>query len=165
MTRRQLMYLLIYIMMFSCNFSEKKGEKTTLKINLEFRKDDKIQLFYTEHPLDNFVEKKSKTLNIKGQDGIQELIFNFPEEIHPLKIRIDLGDNQSQNIIKIQTIVISKDDEFIRINSDNFSKYLLPNDYVVHIESSSDFKLDAKKENYDPYLLSTSLLIKELIEL
>ncbi len=144
---------------------EKRPDNVIVKIQVEYLEDDHIQLFYIEElEGKTFTGKNSFKKEIIGKQGIQEVIFEFPKEIYPERLRIDFGSNSNLGTIKIEKILISREDNIIVINQNNFQQFF---SLGANISTSDNYQFNLEIENnhYDPHMMSRLLLNNELIYL
>ncbi len=181
-------FLVLVIVILSCKKDKEKKNETSSQLKSTittkkskqadkeckviisgiFNHDDSFELLYTDSATEHFSYDNYLGRGFKGKEEVQELIFDL-KGIYPEKIRIDVGSSKKQRQITFKEILINYDGEKLKINSTNFSDYFLPNQFIYRKGDSLEFALEAKeingKEVYDPYFVSTPLLIKELLDL
>lgn len=81
-----------------------KNFKITL--NVVVKKDDNFQVYYTEKSSNDFNEKESVWVEVKGSENAQDVVFNIPEDVIPTMFRLDFGVNEKQEDIKLNGVNI-----------------------------------------------------------
>jgi hypothetical protein len=103
--------LLLAITVISCKNEDKKqsedGQNQDVAVQtdafrvvltLVAKKDDDFCLLYTQDGSISF--KDGVWQNIKGSDGDQTVEFSLPENVFPTQLRMDLGKNQNEILLK-----------------------------------------------------------------
>ncbi len=106
---------LITSVFIGCKDDGKTSESTDLtkqikveegvKVSLEaiIKKDDEIHLYYTEDGSIDF-KNPPMTTKVVGNENAQIVTFNFPEEVFPNEVRLDMGTNLAQEPIILKSI-------------------------------------------------------------
>jgi hypothetical protein len=110
--------LLLVTTLFSCK-NESNNDKSSVDnnqtevsknfkvtLNVIVKKDDNFQVYYTEKSSNDFNEKESVWVEIKGSENPQDVVFNIPEEVVPTMFRLDFGVNDKQEDIKLNGVNI-----------------------------------------------------------
>ena len=71
-----------------------------LTLDVVVKKDDNLQVYYTQSDTENFTEEKSIWVPVKGSEDLQKVVFNFPAGVAPKLLRLDFGLNKQQEDIK-----------------------------------------------------------------
>lgn len=100
--------LFLVTILFSCKEDKKEEVKTEkekvtfdVSLNMIVKQDDNFQIFYTDEATPNFDEIKSMWLPVKGSENAQDIVFHLPEDVIPLNVRVDLGNNEKQLPMKL----------------------------------------------------------------
>ncbi len=69
------------------------------------KKDDNLSLFYTE---DGSIDFKGEPIwqGVKGNNGVQEVVYTLPDGVFPTQFRLDFGMNKEQEDIVLKSIVL-----------------------------------------------------------
>lgn len=110
--------LLLITTIFSCK-NDSNNEKSNVEnnqtgvtknvkitLNVVVKKDDNFQVYYTEKSSNDFNEKESVWVEVKGSENPQDVVFNIPEDVIPTMFRLDFGVNQKQEDIKLNGVNI-----------------------------------------------------------
>lgn len=141
------------------------------QVILKFKalENDNFQLFYTEDYILDYKEKESISKGFLGKNRYQEIIFDLPKGISPVKYRLDLGSNSEQGIINIESFTIRYEKNEIFIPEDLISIYLTPNIYIEYNPDQKKFELTSIQSDniktYDPYFTSSPELVRLLLDL
>lgn len=97
---------------------------TSFKVTLGVvvKKDDNLSLFYTE---DGSIDFKGEPIwqGVKGNDGVQEVLYTLPDGVFPTQLRLDFGMNKEQEDIVLKSVVLDykgNKKEFIGASLANF---------------------------------------------
>lgn len=110
-----------------------KNVKITLDVTV--KKDDDLQVYYTEKTSTDFNEKESLWQHVKGSDASQKVVFNIPENILPTMVRLDFGVSDKQEDIKFSGIEIEYYGKKFAASGENLANYFRP-----QTETQIDFK-------------------------
>lgn len=122
----------------------------TVTVNVVANKDDVFQVYYNEDGTDIFVAEQAITLEFKGSDKPQDLVFSFDSVLKPLALRFDIGANKEMNNVKINNFKIEYKDKVVNISGLDFNKYFVPNDQVTYDSALNTANITASAEYYDP---------------
>lgn len=171
---------ILFLLTLSCG-SEKKEEKKKTETEVitsdtkickvyvrgVFPKDDVFEIFFSEMATDPFSQKNSMSARFKGNNEVQELIFDL-EDYYPEKIRLDIGNNKTMKEIIIEEIIIKYNDNVFKIDKSKISTYLKSNQFITLGSDNNILLMPIMiegKEVYDPFFVSSPLLVKELVRL
>lgn len=106
------------------------------KITLDVivKKDDNLSLYYTEDGSIDFSNAPPIWVGVKGSDGSQEVIFNFPQEVRPTQLRLDFGMNEEQPDVVFEMITM---------------EYMGQSRVIARPELVSFFRADDSKCSFD----------------
>jgi len=111
---------------------------------------DIFQLFYQQEGMNSFTEKKSLKNNIIGNQTFQKIRFNIPLDKTLTAIRIDIGNNKEQKVLKIKDVkLIALKKTLLYSIKDDF----IPNKFIDFDDKR--IKSQVVNNRYDPYFLST----------
>lgn len=136
----------------------------TVTFNAVVDKDDTFQVFYNEDAGDNFAPEDAVTINIKGSEEPQDLVFVMPEDARPLALRFDIGANKELGKVPFNGFRIEYQGKTIEGTKADFFKYFYPNTQVEidTINIAAKMKVLNEGELYDPILGSTPEFKKSL---
>lgn len=138
----------------------------TLEVLME--KDDHLQLFYIQESTENYSVDQMLTQDVKGSSKFQSIIFDMPSEFYPFNLRIDLGTNPEQSVIKINKCTLKYGDKKVDIKANEFKDYFFFNQGVEMTSDPTSFKLKTFKEGasnkYDPFLMGNQKLNTTLLK-
>lgn len=113
-------------------------------------KDDTFQLFYIIKGTTDFSEEMSIRLNVKGSDSSQKILFELPEDINIINLRIDVGENVLQNQIQINNFYVDYYDRKFEVKPSEFLNYFRPTTEILSVDANGNIQLKPSKEFYDP---------------
>lgn len=145
--------------------SDNDSNHFQLTINFLITKDDNFQLFYTTSISLNFSEDKSFRSSVLGTNQFQNVKYQFPQEIFPYNLRIDVGNNMNQGKIQLKSITLRFKENEIYIPEHLILKYFTNNSYIDVSEGNYIYSLKSINNVYDPYFVGSDLLIKLLEKL
>ncbi|AEH00879.1 hypothetical protein [Lacinutrix sp. 5H-3-7-4] len=152
---KKVFILLIMFCVFSCKEKKVKTIKEDIKtieiekkISLETKQDNKIRLnfkgvfseedvfliYYSIEENQKYSNKHFFKRKINGSNKIQNIEFEFPENIKPYDLRIDFSDNKAQKQVVFEELKISDSLNSIIINKNNIK---------------ANFNFDSEKVNFD----------------
>jgi hypothetical protein len=188
MINRNKLILLVLSLFLSCinNEKEKKQELEKsisrkiknkaditdhFQVILKFKalENDHFQLFYTQDYILNYTEDDSISKEFLGKDEYQDIIFDLPKEILPVKYRLDIGSNEKQSMINIESLTIRYKKNEIFIPENLIATYLVPNKCIEYNSTQNNFELTITQTDnikiYDPYFTSSPELVRLLLDL
>ena len=189
MKKAMLLIVIISTVLFSCSNSKKKNlkiEKENAKkalvkktssseikdyfeviVDFKAEQNDNFQLFYSEEYTLSFPEIQSVNRGFLGNELSQTVVFRIPDDIFPVRFRLDVGSNISQKFIKIYSFKIRYDKHEINILEENILNYLVPNTFIRKegdIFYMNPIETDGETV-YDPYFTCSPHLVKLISEL
>ncbi|MDG1715029.1 hypothetical protein [Lacinutrix sp.] len=147
--------------------SKPKSKICKIFIKGIFPQNDSFELFFSELATTPFSQENTISRGFEGKKEVQELVFDLID-FYPEKIRLDLGSNSNMKEIYLEEILINYDEETLIIDASNFIQYFTNNQFISFGENNKIILkviTTNEKKSYDPYLVSTPLLIKELVRL
>lgn len=126
--------------------------------------DDSFQIFYTEDETLNFNEEKSVRVNIKGNTNSQKIVFDLPEDVVFSFLRFDVGENNKQSELKLNSFDIKYYNKNFEMKQGAFFQYFSGNDQIEVDSQTATIKI---KENdiHDPVFYPLESLGIELSKL
>ena len=165
--------LFLSVFLYSCKDIKKeeatiteKPETFDVTLNMVVKNDDKFQLYYTDESTLDFDDKKSFFVPVKGSESPQDIVFNFPEDVIPSNLRVDLGSNAKQVPMKFNSFKMSYYDKYFVLNDS-----LVLVNFVIGDQLQYDKKTgiltpnQGQAEVYDPLLYPQSNLKEEILKL
>lgn len=155
---KSVFFIIMVLLCVSC----KKQEENVFRafINIKVLEDDNFQIFYIDNLELGYSEKKRKTIQVKGTEEFQTIVFELPHGVFPKMFRIDLGENKKESPIEIESVTLKHNDKTIEINDLIFDRFFKPNIYLDKTDKT--FLRHSINGRYDPFLLSTPLLNKKI---
>ena len=174
---RNIICLILITFFFGCNNEKRRianaapnqvESKKLIKDNLlkviidiTISEDDRIQLFYVDDMPDGaFSAEKRIAHNVKGSNSAQKINFTLPHKPFPFKLRLDLGENNIQSAVKINSIELKYNSDSIFIENSVLEYFFHPNIYLEKVDSV--YLRKTLNGRYDPFLVSTPLLEKKI---
>lgn len=163
--------LLFAITLISCKEEKTTEEVKTVEkpktfdvtLNMVVNQDDNFQIFYTDESTPEFDEKKSLWIPVKGSANPQDIIFNLPEEVIPSNIRIDLGNNEKQIAMKLNSFKMSYFDKSYELKDTLILKNFIIGDQLKYDKATSTLTPNkGAATNYDPLLFPQDNLKEEI---
>ena len=133
--------VILFLSMFACkNEKAKEASNETekvpvtesvdkrYKVTLDFiaKKDDSFSLFYTTDGSIDFTKIEPLWVEFKGDEIIQQIVFNIPENVVPTQIRLDFGVNKAQEEIIIRKFKMEHLDKSFEGSGPIFFEYFRP---------------------------------------
>lgn len=167
--------LALSLFFISCKDDKKANAETTdsaaekpftVTVNAVVAKDDIFQIFYNEDGAESFAPEQAVTIQVKGNNNPQDLVFTFPEEVMPASLRFDIGGNKDQKEVALKGFKIDYYSKSFSAKGVDFLKYFYGNTQVEFdtINVVAKIKL-LDGEPYDPILGSTPALKLEIAKL
>jgi hypothetical protein len=155
------------LLSFSCNEKKNKDiEKQNLKkdnshITLTLKavvlEDDEFDLYYSEEILGQYHPDDYLKVKVLGKNEFQEIIFDLPEKIYPIKLRLDVGSKGHDSNIKIDQIILSNGKKSRSINTAEFTSIFKPNKYLAKISGENTYSRKTIDNIYDPFFVSINI--------
>lgn len=163
----------ISLLFLSCNSNQKVDvtpekesnyENVTLIIEAKILHNDKFQIYYTNKP--NIELNGENLLNkfVYGSDEMQTVVFEFPKNEKPYKIRLDLGENEDQTNLTIKNISLRYKDEKINGDEGKFLDYWSANESLFYDSAKFIYNIVPFNNLHDPLLISNINLEKKLLK-
>ncbi len=170
--------MIILIVFTSCKNTDKPIEENKLGhslkekvkddifkilINGVVKSDDIFEVFYTDiDAKEGFTEAKKLKIVVKGDDSIQNIAFNLPEEVLPYNFRIDIGSNDNQKGIIIQSISIEYNNKNIIIDKDSIHIFFDINEYIDYNKIDGRVRVVEVNGRKDPFIIAKPILLKKI---
>lgn len=163
------------IFLISCkedkkNVENEKVEKTKtfdVVLNMLVKKDDNFQLFYTEDSqINNFDDKKSIWITVKGSETPQDITFSLPEDVIPTNLRVDLGNNSKQEPMGLNSFKMNYYNKTYVLKDSLILRNFVIGDQLIYDKKTSILTPNQGKQPiYDPLLYPQSNLSEEILKL
>lgn len=155
-----------------------KPDEIFVELEAVVLEDDTFQLFYLAEGMSNFTEEQSIKVEVRGTNDRQKIKFSIPINIPIVKFRIDIGENSSQEPIKLNYVKISsvnrayqydvREDftanSFIQADSKQIKAQIVDHQYDPFFESNFDVSKIVKiLRKTDSTLSNTSIFFLSLI--
>ena len=143
-------------------------KKPAFKVALDLliKKDDSLQVFYCEYGETEFDGAKTVWSSVKGSEEMQQITFDFPEDVLPTKLRIDISKNKNQDPIQVKSINLNYKDKNFTAKDTMFFQYFIPNDQIDWDRKSSTANFKPKEgTSFDPQFGSREIMELELQKL
>lgn len=142
---------------------EQKLPAFLVELDLVIKKDDTLQLFYTEFENETFVGTKKIRTVVKGNNQEQTIDFKLPGDVFPKRLRIDFGESEGQEPIEFKKFKVSYLDKIFEAKDTMFYQFFMPNRQIEWDRKNAIIKVNKKEgELYDPQFLSREILEKRL---
>lgn len=165
--------LLTFVFNVSCKGNNKSStDESTIKyedqlvfeVVLAAQQDDKFELYYRSED-ENFNAERRISYKFKGSTKNQQIKFVFDLLEFPSHIRLDFGENEKQDTIKVVQFLFRYNDAEHIFTHQEIKKYFKPNTYLefdYENMSAQGLKVNGK---YDPFLSSydISYFVNKLI--
>ncbi|RBA29701.1 hypothetical protein [Flavobacterium tibetense] len=164
-------YLLFTIVFVSCKKektdnqieSEEKSKTFDVTLNMVVSQDDNFQIFYIDGSNQDFDENKSLWVSVKGSLEPQDIIFNLPEDVIPSNIRLDLGNNENQSAMKLNSFKMSYYDKSYELKDTLILRNFVIGEQLNYDKTTSTLTPNKGKATiYDPLLYPQSNLREEI---
>jgi len=187
--KNKIVLLIFAVALISCNQKKEKQKQAEEKVAFEvFRKHedslkntdhfqvdievlvseaDNFQLFYSDDYLLSFSPDKMITTRVDDKPEFQTIRFDLDVGVFPERFRFDLGSNQNQRRIQINSIAIRYENKEVVVPKDLFNQYFIPNEFINgHNGDYELFVIEKEgKKTYDPFLLCSPELIRLIMRL
>lgn len=136
--------ILMVLMAFSCKNNTEEAKQAeapivenNVKITMDvtIKKDDDIQVYYTEKTSTDFNEKESLWQHVTGSENPQKIVFTIPEDVLPSMVRLDFGVSNIQEDIKFSGIEFEYYGKKFTATGEILANYFRP-----QTETQVDFK-------------------------
>lgn len=141
-TKFYLVLVLVSIGLTSCKNNDEKVDKTedpkanskeNFSVDLEVvaPKADNFAIYYTEDGTINFTGDKAVWRGVVAEPTKPQIVtIDFPVSVLPTHIRFDLGNNNQQDDIVLNSFKLSFYEKSFQAKGSDFFKYFIPNDSI-----------------------------------
>ncbi|NMH28389.1 hypothetical protein [Flavobacterium silvaticum] len=170
MKSKILLFVLLSLSVISCKNKEEQQEPKqeennafTITVDMIVKKDDSFQIYYMEDvnaPVDpkNYVD-----VAVKGSDASQAVVFKLPEDVVPANIRFDLGGNENQDPIKINSFKMNYFDKSFEAKNGDIDFFFGYNPQITFDKATATATIKKlPNEPYDPIFIAKTSLQDEL---
>lgn len=131
----------VSIALVSCK-KEAKTEETVaitqelFKVSLDalIHKNDTLHLYYGQDMNEDFTEENSIWLPVAGMETSQKITFNLPEDVLPVKIRLDFGVNRDNKEIVLNTVAFDYYSKSFVMRDSAIFNYFRPDESATIID-------------------------------
>lgn len=134
----------LFILSFCFISCKKEAEKTEkedptkelfkVSLDLVLPKNDTLHLYYAQDMAQDYREENSIWLPVQGKEMAQKVTFNLPEEILPIKVRIDFGVNKENKEIVLNTVAFDYFDKSFVANDSIIFNYFRPDESATIVD-------------------------------
>jgi hypothetical protein len=121
-------------------------DKFKVTLDVIVKKDDNFSIYYTEDGSIDFSKIPPIWIEVKGSEGSQKVVFNFPKEVKPTQLRLDFGMNEEQQDIVFESIIM---------------EYMGQSRVIARPELVSFFRADDSKCSFDHVTGVIKALVKD----
>lgn len=170
MKSKILLFVLLSLSVLSCKNKEEQEPKQeeennafTITVDMIVKKDDSFQIYYMEDVNAPVDPKKYVDVAVKGSDVSQSLVFKLPEDVIPANIRFDLGGNESQDPIKINSFKMNYYDKKFEAKNGDVDFFFGYNPQISFDKTTATATIKKlPNEPYDPIFIAKTSLQDEL---
>jgi hypothetical protein len=110
--------------------------KDLFKVTLDLvvKNNDTLHLYYAQDMNEDFNEESSIWLVVEGKKIEQEVTFNLPKDILPIKLRIDFGVNRENKEIVLNKIKFNYFDKEFLADETNIFNYFRPDESATLVD-------------------------------
>ena len=138
----------------------------TINFRAVVNEDDEFHLFYTEDGSDAFNGENLLKVQKKSAKTPQDITFIFPEDAAPMNIRLDLGNNEKQGVVKFDEMILEYKGKKFQVEGAKIFKYFFPNNFVEFDTINSQAKIKVLPEtHYDPIMVANDEMKLEIQKL
>lgn len=146
--------------------NNKPIETFDVALDVIVKQDDSLQLFYRDDTMPDYLEDKSVWAPVKGNNEVQHVFFNLPEDVIPAHIRLDFGKNKKQDPIEVKGFSMKYYDKVFQVKDTMFYQYFMPNEQIEWDRKNAVAKTIVKEgKTYDPFFFPRETLVLEIEKL
>ena len=174
-TKLNLVLLLLLTVLISCkNDKSEINQVQQVEVNKSFnvlmnmivKEDDNFQIYYNEDGSDVFEGENYVSVDVKGKEEPQEIVFKLPEEALPASLRFDMGSNKNQKEVKIIDFKMKYFEKSFEAKDTLFVYYFGNNNQIDYIRDKAiAIPKPIASETYDPIFTGTEMLKQEIDKL
>ena len=167
---RKIIFIAITLLTISCKNENKTNikndkQKDTKEINsflsvtvkAKVQEDDKFQLYFSEAITGQYHPEDIVEVGVKGENKFQNITFDLPKYIYPIKMRIDLGVRKIETPVFIEEIVFSTGANKKIFTRFELLEYFRPNKYIDFDKSLNRYNRKTISDIYDPFIVSINI--------
>jgi len=132
---------LALVSLASCKKEVKNEEKVDptkelfkVSLDLLIKKNDTLHLYYGQDMNDDYTENSSIWLPVEGKETVQKVTFNLPEDVLPIKLRIDFGVNRENEEIVLNAIAFDYFSKTFVMRDSTIFNYFRPDESATIID-------------------------------
>lgn len=142
---------------------EVKEAAVQVVLNMTVKKNDVLEIFYTEDSSMDF-GPKSVRVDVIGKSDSQQVVFEMPDDAKLTNMRFDVGQNPDQDEMTVTNMIVKQNDKEFEISGADFFKYFNTTEYTKDSKGST-IKTEKVNGVYDPFLYATGDLMAALAAL
>jgi hypothetical protein len=113
----------VFVLLSACK-KPRKDSDFNINMDLVVKQNDSIHTFYTTDGSIDFNEPQSFWTKVKGSSKNQRVHIDFPDDIVPNQIRIDLGANILQEVIVLNKMEFAYKSQSFTLKGKEIYRYL-----------------------------------------
>ncbi|MDW5288996.1 hypothetical protein [Formosa sp. PL04] len=158
--------LVLALMAFSCKDKpvENKNIKSiemdsylTVVINAKVLENDKFEVYFSEDILNQYHVEDKIEKHVIGDTEFQDISFQLPERIYPIKLRIDIGSSEVESPIEIRKITLSTTAKSKSFEGPELNTFFKTNKFIEHEESNNIYNRISIDGVYDPFMVTINI--------
>ena len=142
--------------------ANKSSNTLSLELSISAKKTDTISLFFLNEGDTKISKERSFKNEIKGENNLQTIKFEFPESVIPTKIILKFSPLITDNEIGINSAKFKLENEEFIIQSERFTQFFNPNKFIEYSEEDNRFTTKKMEGNYNPAFYSREVLTDKL---
>lgn len=126
-------------------------------VKAKIQENDKFQLYFSEEITGQYRPENIVEVEVKGENKFQNVTFNLPKYIYPIKMRIDLGVRKIETPVVIDEIIFSSGTNKKVFAGSELLEYFRPNKFIELDTVSQKYNRKSIDEVYDPFIISINI--------
>lgn len=160
--------LIISLSILSCKGESSSSQKDEIKTKInpyltvilkaEVSEDDVFEVFFSEEIINQYHPDDKIRTNVKGSSGVQDIVFELPEKIYPMKLRIDVGSKEFETPVKLNEVILTTGANVKSFSGEELNTFFKPNKYIeIDNTLSNTYNRKLVDGVYDPFFVSINL--------
>lgn len=184
--KRALLLIVTLVLSASCNdvkkatpstenektaVEEKRPKENIYRLHLYgvFEQSNRISFWFLEDQTSAFNSEQYLIKDVRGNTAAQQITFELPKDIYLEKFRLRPAIGKEIKNIRLDSLVVTYNNDRFTVTPENFVTYLVANQYVTMTPGSPILSFQEKEVNgaliYDPFIISSPDLNAQLISL
>ncbi|MBG6111772.1 hypothetical protein IWX84_002660 [Flavobacterium sp. CG_9.10] len=133
--------LSMILCLISCKKEVKKEQKIDdtknlfkVTLDLVIKKNDTLHLYYAQDSAEDYTEQSSIWLPVEGKEVRQQVTFNLPKDVLPIKVRFDFGVNRENKGIILNKVKFNYFDKQFIADETNIFNYFRADENATIID-------------------------------